>query len=122
MTVTSASAAASAPAPPAAASPSSIAQTHHIARTTFGAPIATNLTHFFRFINSHQSFHACSSAKGNFNLALTSLLKIRQRTLEWCGGVGSSSTSQEHALSQAVLHLSGILFMEYGRLLSQRIT
>uniref|UniRef100_A0A2H1W213 SFRICE_034926 n=1 Tax=Spodoptera frugiperda TaxID=7108 RepID=A0A2H1W213_SPOFR len=28
-----------------------------------GTPIATVLTHFFRFINSHQSFHACSSVK-----------------------------------------------------------
>uniref|UniRef100_A0A2H1VQV0 SFRICE_037477 n=1 Tax=Spodoptera frugiperda TaxID=7108 RepID=A0A2H1VQV0_SPOFR len=28
-----------------------------------GTPIATNLTHLFRFINSHQSFHACSSVK-----------------------------------------------------------
>uniref|UniRef100_A0A2H1WP82 SFRICE_020843 n=1 Tax=Spodoptera frugiperda TaxID=7108 RepID=A0A2H1WP82_SPOFR len=29
-----------------------------------GTPIATNLTHLFRFINSHQYFHACSSVKG----------------------------------------------------------
>uniref|UniRef100_A0A2H1WMJ0 SFRICE_012906 n=1 Tax=Spodoptera frugiperda TaxID=7108 RepID=A0A2H1WMJ0_SPOFR len=26
-----------------------------------GTPIATILTHLFRLINSHQSFHACSS-------------------------------------------------------------
>uniref|UniRef100_A0A2H1VIE2 SFRICE_005918 n=1 Tax=Spodoptera frugiperda TaxID=7108 RepID=A0A2H1VIE2_SPOFR len=29
-----------------------------------GPRIATILTHLFRFINSHQSFHACSSVKG----------------------------------------------------------
>uniref|UniRef100_A0A2H1WQM1 SFRICE_024218 n=1 Tax=Spodoptera frugiperda TaxID=7108 RepID=A0A2H1WQM1_SPOFR len=28
-----------------------------------GTPIATVFTHLFRFINSHQSFHVCSSYK-----------------------------------------------------------
>uniref|UniRef100_A0A2H1VTY8 SFRICE_030480 n=1 Tax=Spodoptera frugiperda TaxID=7108 RepID=A0A2H1VTY8_SPOFR len=46
-----------------------------------GTPIATHLTYFFRFINSHQSFHACSSVKGTFKRLRAFTEKLPSNTL-----------------------------------------
>uniref|UniRef100_A0A2H1VC01 SFRICE_027437 n=1 Tax=Spodoptera frugiperda TaxID=7108 RepID=A0A2H1VC01_SPOFR len=57
-----------------------------------GKPIAMILTHLFRFINSHQSFHACSSVKGTLNLALLYVANSGGHATSSLEGTGYTTT------------------------------